>query len=258
MTVELTDRSGMTYKKEITLSIDKQKPVIEVTYDNQNAQESYLGEGEYYKEDRTATLVVRERNFDASKIQVKITNEDGEVPTVTDWEKAENTSSPDQSTYTARVAFTADGKYTLEVTGEDSAGNPAESYQGKAFVVDKTKPVTEISWDDTEASNGTYYKDSRRATITIKEHNFDQSKVQLTSSAVNGAEAGSFPAISSFQSEGDVHRASIEFTEDGTYSFEITYSDKAGNEAEALKAESFSIDKTEPELFFQGVEDKGA
>lgn len=258
VTVELTDRSGMTYKKEITLSIDKQKPVIEVTYDNQNAQETYLGEGEYYKEDRTATLVVRERNFDVSKIQVKITNEDGEVPSVTEWETAENTSAPDQSTHTARVAFTADGKYTLEVTGEDSAGNPAESYQGKAFVVDKTRPVTEISWDDTDASNGTYYKDSRRATITIKEHNFDGSKVRLTGSAVNGAESGSFPAISSFQSEGDVHRASIEFTEDGTYSFEIAYSDKAGNDAEILQAESFSIDKTEPELFFQGVEDKGA
>ncbi len=256
--VELTDRAGMTYKKEITLSIDKQKPVIEVTYDNQNAQESYLGEGEYYKEDRTATLVVKERNFDSTKVQVKITNEDGEVPSVTEWEKAENTSAPDQTTYTARVAFTTDGKYTLEVTGEDSAGNQAESYQGKTFIVDKTKPVTEISWDDVEASNGSYYKDSRRATITIKEHNFDQSKVKLTSSAANGAETGSFPSISSFQSEGDVHKATIDFTENGTYSFEIAYSDKAGNEAEVLKAESFSIDKTEPELFFQGVEDKGA
>lgn len=258
VTVELTDRAGMTCKKEITLSIDKQKPVIEVTYDNQNPQESYLGEGEYYKEDRTATLVVRERNFDASKVQVKITNEEGEVPSVTDWEKAENNSAPDQTTYTARVAFTTDGKYALEVTGEDSAGNQAESYQGETFIVDKTQPVTEISWEDVAASNSNYYKDSRRATITIKEHNFDQSKVQLTSSAANGAEAGSFPSISSFQSEGDIHKATIEFTEDGTYSFEIAYSDKAGNEAEVLKAESFSIDKTEPELFFQGVEDKGA
>lgn len=258
VTVELTDRAGMTYKKEINLSIDKQKPVIEVTYDNQNAQESYLGEGEYYKEDRTATVVIRERNFNSAKVQVKITNEEGEIPSVTDWEKAENASAPDQTTYTARVAFTTDGKYTLEVTGEDTAGNQAESYQGETFIVDKTKPVTEISWDDVEASNGSYYKDSRRATITIKEHNFDQSKVQLTSSAANGAEAGSFPSISSFQSEGDVHKASIEFAEDGTYSFEIAYSDKAGNEAEVMKAESFSIDKTEPELFFQGVEDKGA
>lgn len=258
VTVELTDRAGMTYKKEINLSIDKQEPVIEVTYDNQNPQESYLKEGQYYKEDRTATLVVRERNFDAAKVQVKITNEDSEVPSVTDWEKVENTLVPDQTTYTARVAFTTDGKYTLEVTGEDSAGNQAESYQGETFIVDKTKPVTEISWDDVAASNGSYYKDSRRATITIKEHNFDQSKVQLISSAANGAEAGSFPSISYFQSEGDVHKATIEFTEDGTYSFEIAYSDKAGNEAELMKAESFSIDKTEPELFFQGVEDKGA
>lgn len=258
VTVELTDRAGMTYKKEITLSIDKQKPVIEVTYDNQNPQESYLKEGEFYKEDRTATLIVRERNFDSSKVQVKITNEEGDVPSVTAWEKAENTQNPDQTTYTARVPFTADGKYTLEVIAEDSAGNQAESYQGEAFILDKTKPTAEISWDDVAASNGNYYKESRRATITITEHNFDGSKVQLTGNAAQGTEAAGFPAMSSFQTDGDIHKATIEFVEDGTYSFEIAYSDKAGNEAEIVKAENFSIDKTEPELYFEGVEDKGA
>lgn len=258
VTVELTDRAGMTKKKEIILSIDKQKPVIEVTYDNQNPQESYLGEGEYYKEDRTATIIVRERNFDADKVQVRITKEEGDVPSVTAWEKTENSQNPDQTIYTAKVPFTTDGKYILEIAAEDGAGNLAESYQGNSFVLDKTKPSVEIRWDDVIASNGTYYKESRRATIIITEHNFDKSKVQLTGNANQGEEGAGFPAMSSFQTEGDIHKATIEFTEDGTYSFEIAYSDKAGNEAEVVKTESFSMDKTEPEISFEGVEDKGA
>lgn len=258
VTVELTDRAGMTCKKQVTFSIDKKKPVIEVTYDKETPQESYLGEGNFYKEDRTATIVVKERNFDASRVQVKITNGDGVTPSLTAWEKGENTKNPDETTYTAKVAFTQDGKYTMEISACDSVDNQAEPYHGETFVIDKTKPVTEITWDKENASHENYYNENRSATITITEHNFDQSKVELIPVSSDTTEAGSFPKLSAFQSQGDVHRATIEFTEDGNYSFQVAYSDKAGNQGEIATADTFVIDKTEPELSFEGVKEKGA
>lgn len=255
--VKLTDRAGMTTEREVFLSIDKQKPVVEVTYDNNNFSSEFAGETEYYKDNRTATIVVRERNFDEKNIQVKITNAEGEVPAVTAWEKAVNTASPDNTTYTARVIFASDGDYTLEITAEDKIGNQANAYSQDKFVIDKTKPVIEIGFDKNNSEAGNYYSEARTATVTIKEHNFESSHVQITGSNGKG-ENSTFPGLGTFKTEGDVHQASLEFSNDGLYSFTAAYTDKAGNEAEIVQSEDFYIDTTEPEISFEGVQQHGA
>ncbi|MBQ2802094.1 MAG: Ig-like domain repeat protein [Lachnospiraceae bacterium] len=255
--VKITDRAGMTTEKEMFLSIDKQKPVVEVTYDNDNFNPEFAGEAKYFKDNRTATIVVKERNFDEKNVQIKITNEEGQVPSVTGWEKSVNASSPDSTTHTARVTFTADGDYTFELTAKDKAGNGAEAYPQDKFVIDKTNPVIEIGFDKNSGENGNYYGETRTATVIIKEHNFESSRVRIK--GMNAKEENStFPSIGSFQTQGDVHQAALEFSEDGQYSFEASYTDKAGNEAEVVKTEAFHIDTTEPEISFEGVEYHGA
>lgn len=255
--VKITDRAGMTTEREIFLSIDKQKPVIEVTYDNNNFASEYAGETEYYKDNRTATIVVKERNFDEKNVQVKVSNAEGEVPSVTAWEKADNTASPDNTTHTARVVFATDGDYTLEITAADKIGNQANDYSQDKFVIDKTKPVIEITFDKSNRETGNYYSEGRTATITIKEHNFESSHVQITGSNANG-ENNTFPELGSFKTEGDTHQAALEFSTDGLYSFTAAYTDKAGNEAEVVQSEDFYIDTTEPEIIFEGVQQHGA
>lgn len=255
--VKITDRAGMSTEKEIFLSIDKQKPVVEVTYDNHSFTSEYAGEAEYYKDNRTATIIVKERNFEEKNVQIEITNKDGEVPAVTSWETVKNAVAPDSSTHTAKVTFAADGDYTFEITASDKVGNQADAYTQDKFIIDKTKPVVEISFDKNNGANGNYYGETRTATVTIKEHNFESSRVQINGTNAKG-ENSTFPSLGSFQTEGEVHQAALEFSGDGLYSFEVSYTDKAGNEAEMVSSEAFYIDTTEPEISFEGVEQHGA
>ena len=255
--IKATDRAGMTTEKEVLLSIDKQKPVVEVTYDNNNFVSDFAGETEYYNDNRTATIVVRERNFDEKNVQVKVTNAEGEVPVVTAWEKSVNTPSPDNTTNTARVVFASDGDYTLEVIARDKAENEANAYLQDKFVIDKTKPVIEISFDKNNGATGNYYSEARTATVTVKEHNFESSHVEITGSSL-GDENNTFPTLGNFNTAGDVHQAALAFTEDGMYSFTAAYTDKAGNEAELVQSEEFYIDTTEPEILIEGVKANGA
>lgn len=250
LTLLFTDRAGMSCEKKLLFSIDKQKPQIEVTYDKDSTQTDSAG-NTYYNEDRTATIVVQERNFDPAKMVVEIQNSEGGRPELSSWEKSENSQNPDKTTYTARAVFASDGVYTLKADCEDMAGNTAQTYQGESFVLDKTKPVVAISWNQDKA--GGYYNQPRQATLTITEHNFDSSKLKLTE---NGSQK--IPAISSFQSQGDTHQATLTFAEDGEYKFTADYEDKAGNQAESCQSESFVIDTTEPELSFEGIQEQGA
>lgn len=66
-----------------------------------------------------------------------------------------------------------------------------------------------VSYDNNSALNGNYYKADRTATITIVEHNFDSSRVNVVGTATDNGTALSFPATSTWTSNGDTHTASI-------------------------------------------------
>ena len=63
--VKAADNSGNTSQKEYNFGIDITAPKISVTYDNNDVQNE-----KYFKADRTATIVVTERNFDPSRINI--------------------------------------------------------------------------------------------------------------------------------------------------------------------------------------------
>lgn len=151
------------------------------------------------------------------------------------------------------VILLSDGKTDLEHSNTGRTLEQSQQDLNEAIALAKEK---DIKINTIGFANE--YNQDRSATITITEHNFDQSKVELIPTNSNVTESGTFPKISGFQSQGDVHKATIEFTEDGSYAFEVAYSDKAGNEGEIATVETFFIDKTEPELSFEGVKEKGA
>ena len=81
--VHARDFSGNVYDSEIVpLKIDITHPTIAVTYDL-NTQS--LSNERYYKDVRTATVVVIERNFDESAVRFNITNTDGTQPAISGW-----------------------------------------------------------------------------------------------------------------------------------------------------------------------------
>lgn len=253
--VKMMDRAGNTSEKEITFSIDKTKPVIEVTYDNNVPDDTYK---DIYKENRTATIKITERNFDSKDIVYQITNTDGVIPTLSDWKETENPENPDETYNIATISYTADGDYTFDISYVDLAKNVADEFAQHAFTIDKTMPTVTVTYDNNSALNGNYYKADRTATITIVEHNFDSARVNVIGTATdNGTNLG-FPVTSSWTDNGDTHAATINYSFDSKFTFDIEFSDMAGNPIADYTAEEFFVDKTAPTLEISGVEDKSA
>jgi hypothetical protein len=253
--VKLTDRAGNTSEQDMTFSIDKTAPTISVTYDNNSPDSQYT---DYYKADRTATIVVSERNFRPEDVQYEITNQDGEVPKLAGWSTIENVQDPNQTKHIATVKYSADGDYGFNINYKDNAGNAAAPFTEQKFTIDKTIPVVNVSYNNDSASNGEYYKAARTATIQINEHNFDPTRVKVEGTASDNGNAVAFPQVSGWATNGDLHTATIHYSADARYSFDIDFMDKAGNTSADYQPDQFIVDQTAPNITISGVANKSA
>ena len=238
------------------LKIDTTAPRIDVSYDNNSADSN-----SYFKAGRTARIVVTERNFNPDDVVVKITNTDGNIPRISNWTKTVGTGNQDDTRWTATIPYTADGDYHFSIAYTDLAGNKCngENYATgtvatKSFTIDKTAPTITVSYDNNSARNGNYYKADRTATVTIIEHNFDATRINVSFSAGDKKS----PNMSGWSSSGDQHTATIAYSSDGYYSFDISVKDKAGNDSAKFNTQSFYIDKTAPTLEITGVKNNSA
>lgn len=155
------------------ITIDKTKPTVAVSYDNNNAKN-----GNYYQEGRTATITITEHNFNASGVTVTTTaNLDGgsvAVPQASGW-----SSSGD--THTATISYPTDGDYTFTISITDMASNVSDPYATDSFTVDLTKPTIEISnIEDHSANKGTV-----APVVTLNDTNFDRSNVNIQLTGVH-------------------------------------------------------------------------
>lgn len=264
VTVKMVDRAGNTSAETIEFSIDKTIPTIGVVYDNNTPDGEYT---DTYNANRVATITVTERNFRAENVVFAITNTDGVVPAVdltaaAAWKSVAN-EDPDKIAHVATVEYTVDGDYTFDIAYKDNAENAADTFAQHKFTLDKTIPTVTVVYDNHSALNGNYYKADRIATITIAEHNFDAARVHVigtaTDSATGEAVATTFPALGEWKDNGDdTHTATIAYTADARYTFDIEFLDKAGNRAEDYTPDEFTVDKTAPTLDIIGVADKSA
>lgn len=245
---ELTESQAAHY----FFGIDVTAPSISVSYDNNNAQNE-----KYFKEDRVATVVVTERNFDPSRTEITT-----ETTNISGWTYAAGSlPNGDDDTWTCTVSYTEDGDYTFDVTTTDLVGHAQEevdygdSVAPQEFTIDKTAPIIEISFNNNDVLNGKYYDAGRTATIRIEEHNFsaDGATVTTTANIQEGSVAA--PAPSGWSSNGDTNTATVAFNEDGNYTMHVEFVDLAGNEAEPEDVDEFVVDTTAPELEITGVED---
>lgn len=256
LNVKMKDRAGHTSTEKIQFSIDKSTPTIEVVYDNNSPDPQ---NNDYYNENRTATITITERNFNADDVLESIQNSDGVIPKLTGWTTSYNAENPDQSKHVARIAYTADGDYTFDIDYKDLANNKAADYAADEFTIDKTVPEVNVTYSSSsEPVNGNYYSSARTATISVKEHNFDPSRVRITSSASDNGVGKQAPVVGSWSRSGDMYTAVINYSQDGHYTFDIDFMDMAGNEATDYVMDEFVIDQTAPELKITGVENQVA
>lgn len=261
--ITATDNAGNQTVATTTLKIDTTKPVIEVSYDNNNGDTSF-GDSIYYNASRVATIRVTERNFDASAVNVVITNTDGTVPTISGWTTTAGTGNGDDTVHTATIVYAADGDYTFAISAKDKVGNAnsgvnyGNSQAPTAFTIDKTVPVISIAYDNNDFANENYYKADRTAIISILEHNFDASRVVVTITATDNGQPVNAPAISNWSKSGDTYTATVNYNTDALYTFDISYSDKAQNEAADFAQQSFYVDKTMPQMSITEIVDQSA
>ena len=255
------ERTSTTVAGDIKIDITPSK--IEVTYDNNDGDTSFT-ESTYFKADRTATIVVTERNFNPELFKLEITNTDGYIPEIGEWQTVTAAGNGDESTHTAKVVFNKDGDYTMAVSCEDKALNtnvapdPKDSLAPWAFTIDKTAPVVNVAYDNNDALNGNYYKAQRIATITVTEHNFETGRIKISLKATDDGVEAALPTVSNWTSNGDVHTATITYAADSLYVFDFDYNDKAGNATADIAEQTFYVDKTNPVLTIEKIVDESA
>ena len=262
--ISAQDNSGNYASASNSVKIDVTQPQINITYDNNNGDTSF-GEATYFKEDRTATIEITERNFNPDDVLITLTNADGAVPSITGWSSSTGSvANGDENVYTTTLTYSADGDYNFDITYADMAGNQntatdyGSSLAPQVFTVDKTLPVINVSYDNNAATNGNYYSAARTATISITEHNFETGRFTITTTATDNGVSKTAPGISGWTSNGDIHTATVSFTDDAYYTIGMSYTDMAGNQAAAFTEQNFYVDKTMPYVTLQGIRNNSA
>ncbi len=246
--VRMVDNAGNASEKSISFSIDKVKPTISVTYGNQTGDPDFK---DYFADNRTATIVVKERNFNQDSANAIISNSTGNKGTLSGWTEKRDDANPDNSTYTATVTFDKDDRYNLTFQCSDRAGNAADAVTTQEFVIDKTVPVVTVTFDNANGVNG-YYANARTATISVKDVNFDAGRVSIT--GVNGQSY----TLSNWTRKDNTFSALMTFSTDGVFTFDVSAKDKAGNQSNSVHENKFTIDLEKPEIIIEGVADKSA
>lgn len=242
------DNAGHQLSVEEEYNIDVSKPIITVEYDLNNP-----AHGKYYKETRTATVKIRERNFDPADVQFLFTSTDGPRPEISGWIYS---GTGDDTIHTCTVVFSQDSDYTFTVKFMDMAGNAADYNRVDEFTIDKTVPVANITYDNNSCLNEYYYDTARTATIDILEHNFDPAASDIMVTA-DGSTTG-VPHISKWTSNGDHNIAKITFSKDAEYTFDIAGVDLALNELDDYTQDYFVVDQTAPTLEIFDIEHMSA
>lgn len=237
----------------VPLQIDVTAPSISVSWDLNDP-----ANGRYYNATRTATVTITDRNFDPNRTELSITNTDGAPASIGGWTVSQDMGVSDSASAVSQVSFPEDGDYTFTLNAVDLAGNSTAYGQTDEFTIDKTAPVITVAYDNNDARHGNYYKESRTAAVTINEHNFDAASVQTAITASLEGQGIAAPSLGGFSGSGDVHTATVVYDADGEYTFDIQYTDLAGNPAQEYIPDHFTVDLTAPQVNIFDIVDQSA
>ena len=168
----------------------------------------------------------------------------------------------------------AESAVEIQAVMEDNAGHTNRKQMANKVVIDTVKPVIKViydSYDKTKSNNEAddynnkiksdnkaddyndktrtdnktnYYNISRKATVTVKERNFNPKAVKWNIQGSNQSYR-----IGDWKTVQGEHVCVVYFEEDGeNYAINLSVTDYAGNTAEWKDKGSFTIDKTVPKI----------
>ena len=187
----------------------------------------------------------------------------------------------DGDIHTFEINYKDNADYQLTVKYVDFSTNEAdiksndgkvdvEIYNSKIITVDKINPVIKVEYSNTDVKNTIdgrdYFNYKQMATITVTEHNFRANDIVAEVVAKNvideDIEVADYAKYLSNRSnwkhydsegnevenfvDGNIHVATITYTKDANYMFDIAYTDLANRDAEDYAADYFTVDKTAP------------
>ncbi|GFI21399.1 hypothetical protein IMSAGC011_00168 [Lachnospiraceae bacterium] len=155
----------------------------------------------------------------------------------------------DEQTNKTVYQIQEDGIYSVTVLCKDQAGNESEVYQSEIFLVDKNKPVVNISYEGVKQTDN-YYKGSRIAKITVRDISFNEN-----CTANFNISPQNIPVSISKWTKRDIefinvteYTCTVTFEQDGAYTFQFSCMDQAGNLSGTIDGGSFIIDNTMPNI----------
>lgn len=141
----------------------------------------------------------------------------------------------------------------------DRSGNTSE--KKIEFGIDTTAPQIQVTYDNNnpDPENTDYYKEDRVATVVITERNFRAAdvvmKITNTDGTLPGAdltrESAWTRSVNTQDPNLTTYTATIVYSADGDYTFDISYKDRANNAAAPFATQEFTIDKTLPVITVQ-------
>lgn len=235
-----------------------------------------------------ATVKMTEANFYAEDVKVIVKKDGSEIwngavsskETIKDGDTtlakiSKWTIDEVNDTEICEIIMQADGDYEIsieykdrslnELTYDTEEGNSGEYtgnvensiYTSNIMTVDTTVPTVEVTYDNKDVNNASYYKADRTATIRIKDRNFRPGEVNfvVTAKDVQEKESDTY-AYSQLTDWSDWHQtkdedytweATVPFDEDANYDISLGYTDLAGHNLEEDYSQSFTVDKTAPD-----------
>lgn len=282
LTVEATDNADLTSDKYTDdgniIVVDTISPEAEVSYcladatdkpkPNTVTDEKDGKDHHYYAGDVNATFTITEANFFAEDIVIKVNKAEQKVK----WVNKKDKDGKSTDIYYATITLSGDNDYVVTMEYKDRMAhkggeyvNDFEAYNSEdgigKITIDTTPP--EVSFDYSNGNNKSASADnSQSATVTIKEHNFRASDIEVATDVKNikdekiedAKDLQEILRTADWEKKAnDEYVATLSSTDsknkalvDGIYNVTINYKDLALNPAKEEKSGEFIVDHTAP------------
>lgn len=208
---------------------DKNSPVIKITYEDKAVN------GVYYNASRTAKIQILDYELENVTIKIK---RDGEVTrkqliVTKDKKLFQDTKKNPYYIYTGYVTFEENGRYTIDISCIDKAGNKnkgiryTEGSNALTFIIDKRKP--EIQFRQLKANQS--YNGEVQPSFLLKDKNLDMDSLSYSLLGIKrgelalGGKAVTYPGGYLYV----LDNIPKEITYDDNYILTVSIKDKAGN-----------------------------
>lgn len=210
-------------------------------------------EGNYFNKKKTATISVKEHNFDPELMNINVfEKEAGKDQSVKGAEKISYAAyskkgwSDNGDTHSIELQFERDGIYKIEMKPSDISENKGETDSTVVFEIDTTAPeifmINGESVDKKKTNTIDVYdekrKDDASPTVEYYDANFDCIKYEIVKyipEYQNGKEFSSILPETIKKTLNSKEFKLEDFKEDGIYAVQMTAYDKAGNASKVNK-----------------------